>query len=377
MSGVDLAEPVFSASSWIASVMLGEPHDVATLSPADYKKIGLAATDHGVVPLLHHFLSPRESWDEFPEHFRELLSQHAHRQIAWDMLRENDLGQLLNQLNDAGINYILIKGAGLAYTHYPHSFLRDRCDTDILFADQAGFDRAWDLLESLGYARRNTLSGEFVGYQHCCHRQLSPGVHQVLDCHIRINDYLFFADALGFDELVEHSVALPQLAASARTLGPVHAMLMACLHRVATMPFGNADRLIWLFDIHLLGHSFDGNQWVEFLALARDRALCGSCVHSLYAANEHFPLSVPAQVMAELERTAAKELFKPGQEMKRWKYYLHALKSLPGWRNKARLLREHFLPSPSYLMEKYDTSNRILLPFLYVRRVLEGWRRYF
>lgn len=354
-----------------------ERHTAGELSEINFQEIEPAAIRHGVVPLLHHFLSQHESWQEFPAQFRELLTQATYQQLAWDLLRESDLGQLLDQLDDAGIRYLLIKGAGLAYTHYPSSYLRARCDTDILFRDRAAFERAWVLLKSMGYSRRNTLSGEFVGYQHCCHRPLGHGTYQVLDCHIKINDYLFYADAFDFAELYEHSVPLPQLAGSARTLGPVHALLMACMHRVATIPHGNADRLIWLFDLYLLAGSFTRHQWTEFVALARARQLCGSCVHSLSAARRFFPLDVPAGTLAEMDEAAAKEPFKPGQEMKRWQYYFHVFQSVPGLRKKAKLLREHLLPSPDYLMEKYQTSNRCILPLLYVRRVFGGVKRYF
>jgi len=265
----------------------------------------------------------------------------------------------------------------LAYTHYPQSYLRERCDTDILFPDQAAFDKAWALLGRLGFERRNTLSGEFVGYQHCCYRPLEKGFHQSLDCHTRVNDYLFFADAFSFDELLKHSVPVTGLAESARTLGPVHALLLACMHRVATIPFGSADRLIWLYDIYLLCHSLDSSQWAEVLELARSRKLCATCVHSLDAAEAYFPLDVPADVMAGLEQAAQAEPFQPGCDMKRWQFYFHVLKTTPGLRGKARLLREHFFPSAEYMFEKYQTGSRLKLPFLYVHRVLSGFKRYF
>jgi len=275
------------------------------------------------------------------------------------------------------IQYLLLKGAGLAYTHYKHSYLRDRCDTDILFTDQASFEYAWVLLEEMGYSRKYTLSGEYVGYQHCCYRSLGPGFYQVLDCHIKINDYSFYADALGFDELYDQSVSVPQLAESAHTLGPVHALLLACMHRVTNIPHGIADRLIWLFDMHLLGQSFSSDEWMQFLALANDRNLCGTCFHSLRAAQQFFPVGIPDDIMDELEQAAEKEPFRPREEMKRWKYYHHVFKSVPGLRGKARLIREHFFPSSEYMMEKYNTTNRFSLPFLYVYRVFAGIRRYF
>ncbi|MCP3896718.1 hypothetical protein, partial [Moraxella sp.] len=163
----------------------------------------------------------------------------------------------------------------------------------------------------------------------------------------------------------------------ARTLGSVHALLLACMHRVTTLPFGIADRFIWLFDMYLLAASFSNTQWQQFLALANERSICGSCKHSLDAAAEIFPLDIPTGIMAGLEKAAQNEVFKPGVEMKRWQYYLQVFKSTRGTANKARLLKEHFVPSGDYMMEKYQTSNRLVLPFLYVHRVFAGLKRYF
>ena len=377
MSVIDSSQSTFSADRWIAAVLLGQSVTADGLRASDWAQIGKAAGEHGVVPLLFHCLSQTENWKAFPTGFRESLSQPTYQQVAWDMQRQHDLGKILDQFDQAGIRYLIFKGAGLAFTHYDFPYLRVRCDTDILFPDKAVFERAWTLLDSMGFVRMNTLSGEFVGYQHCCYRPLGQGFQQVLDCHTKINDYQFFADALGFDELFDQSVSLPQLAESARTMGKVHALLMACMHRVGTLPFGNADRLIWLFDMHLLARSFGDDQWLEFLALAVDRKLCGSCVHSLNAAQAYFPIAIPADVMAQLQQLADKEPFKPGQEMKRWRYYFHVFKSTRGIGNKSRLLKEHFLPSGEYLMAKYKTRNRLVLPFLYVHRVFVGLKRYF
>jgi hypothetical protein len=377
MSSVDSPSSPFSAKTWIAAVLRGEPPLVGNLSDTQCKEIGETAIQHGVATLLHHVLSQSSDWTDLPDPLREAILAPTRQTVARDLLRERDLGQLLEKISTSGIPFLLIKGAGLAYTHYPQAFLRDRCDTDILFPDQAAFEQAWELLENLGYSRRNTLSGDYVGYQYCCWKPLALQVQQVLDCHTRINDYLFFADAFSFQELMDGSVAVPPLGESARTLGPVHALLLACMHLVATTPLGNADRLIWLYDMQVLGQSFSDDDWREFLDLATQRHLCGSCLYSLTAAGEYFSHDAPEDILEGLARSASSETFKPGVEMKRWQYYYHVFKSVPGLRKKARLLKEHFIPSADYLMEKYQTRNRLILPYLYVHRVFTGLKRYF
>ena len=377
MPQVDLHHPNNAFDQWIAAVLCGAEPEALKHSDFDYGQIAQLAENHGVAPLLHYQLAKADSACGYPPSLRALLSTASHQNLAFDLLREQDLAQILDQLAAVGIDYLLIKGGGLAYTVYQYSYFRVRCDTDILFPDQATFERAWNLFKDMGFVRSNTLSGEFVGYQYACLRPADKGFQQALDCHIKLNDYVFFADAFAFDELMAHSVAIPQLAGSARTLGPVHSLLVACIHRVATMPHGCADRLIWLFDMYLLGRSLDDVQWAEFLKLATDRSLCGSCDHSLRTAVAYFPLTVPPDVLEALAFTAASEPFKPDRNMKRWQYYWHVFKTVPGVGKKARLLREHFLPSADYLMKKYQTGNKFALPFLYVHRVFAGLKRYF
>jgi len=48
---------------------------------------------------------------------------------------------------------------------------------------------------------------------------------------------------------------------------------------------------------------------------------------------------------------------------------------LRGWGVRARFLREHLLPSPSYMRSRYPGSSAGLLPFLYVHRALAGLAR--
>ena len=48
------------------------------------------------------------------------------------------------------------------------------------------------------------------------------------------------------------------------------------------------------------------------------------------------------------------------------------LDALPSWRARGRLIREHLLPSTSYMRARYGVRSNILLPGLYVWRVLHG-----
>ena len=53
------------------------------------------------------------------------------------------------------------------------------------------------------------------------------------------------------------------------------------------------------------------------------------------------------------------------------------LQALPDWRMRSRLLRQHLLPSASYIRAKYGVRSDVALPALYVWRVLRGVPKWF
>jgi len=47
-------------------------------------------------------------------------------------------------------------------------------------------------------------------------------------------------------------------------------------------------------------------------------------------------------------------------------------KALPDLKSRFLLLKEHLLPNPDYVLRKYDSSNRALLPYFYMKRIFKG-----
>ncbi len=51
------------------------------------------------------------------------------------------------------------------------------------------------------------------------------------------------------------------------------------------------------------------------------------------------------------------------------------LRILPGWRQRLRLLKEYVFPPAAYMLNRYQTKHRWLLPLLYGHRTIQGaWR---
>ncbi len=328
-----------------------------------------------VGPLLHHALRPSAVAATWPVAVREFVARESRMHAALDMLRESELRSVLSALAASGITTLLLKGAALAYTHYRSPSLRTRCDADV-WIRRADRDAAAHALEEMGYTRYDGIAGSLVSYEDAFRKRCGT-VEHVVDLHWQVNNGQVFARAFAWEDAYARSVPVPQLGAAARTPHPPLALLIACMHRAAHLGIEGPGgvRLIWLFDMHLIAGAMRDSEWREFVdccgttrmrAIARDALLC---------TQQRFGTAFPASVIAALAERSAPELsaryLRPG----RAGTLLTDLRALPTWRKRATLLRESWFPAPDYLLRKYAGHSPRLLPWLYLRRAVEGaWK---
>jgi hypothetical protein len=329
----------------------------------------------GVVALVQHCARKSPAWDDWPQVVRDALCRGARMQVAHDMVCERELTIVLATLAAAGVHTLLIKGAALAHSHYPHPALRTRCDADV-WIRPADRDVATRSLERLGYRRPTAAGGTLVSYEEC-HAKREGHIDHVIDLHRQISNRQAFAHALSFDEAYSHSAPVPQLGASPRALSPPHALLLASMHRAAHLgsegPKGS--RLIWLYDIHLLANAMTAPQWTEFSELCAAKRMRRVALDALTATQRAFATAFPDGVVAALTADGSAELSAAYLETGRRRLLLTNLRALPTWRARATLLRELLFPSPEYLLAKYRAHDRWLLPWWYLRRAAEGmWK---
>ena len=267
---------------------------------------------------------------------------------------------------------LITKGTALAYTVYPQPWLRPRIDSDLLVRHDDR-EAAIAALERCGYSRSEALStGELVSHQVAFERIDAHDVHHVLDLHWKIVNPQIVADALSFDELWSSAQPAPALGKAARVPSAVGSIALACVHRLAHH-YGQ-DRSIWLYDLKLLVESLDRNGWSALQQLACDHQIAGFCLDGLRSTRERFGIELPHDVEEALASAAPSEpsrAYVNGPVSKR-DGLLTDLASLPSWRDRARLLREHAFPPAAFMQQRYGTSARWLLPALYVHRIATG-----
>lgn len=332
-----------------------------------------AADDHGVMELLSMAPAVR-NW---PDNVESAVLQRRREAAAAEIIRQSELAEVLSALKASGLNVLLLKGSGIAYTHYPQPWLRPRLDTDLL-VELGDRSRAVATLDSLGYQPANHFGGQLVTYQSQFRRADRHGFVHRLDLHWKASNPQVFADALPFRELDRDAVLIPQLGAGARTLSAAHALLLACIHRVAH--HANSDRLIWLYDIRLLvdGMSPDMLEHAALLAASKNlRSVCANGVgRSLELVGSGIPRpGIDRLLQPDGDGEATTEFLR--KDRAKVDELLSDLHALQGWGPRLRLIREHLLPPAAYMRQAYGFSNPILLPFAYAFRAVTGAGKWF
>lgn len=374
-------EPVSTLEGLVCHLLCGGSSAWPFSSPAELQSQFLQYTNrHGVQPLLYVQLRPSAAWGSWPSDLRQALSDETASQTVLDMIQGQETVKVLKALAGSGVSPLLMKGLPLAYTHYRSPHLRPRGDIDVLIR-RADREAAWGVLAELGYERLNTMRGELVSSQSSWSKLDRYGVAHSIDLHWRVNNCQIFAEAVSYDELLNSSVAIQAL--GARALGPVHALLLACMHRVAhvTASWGvddrrhYGDRLIWLYDIHLLASRMSSQELTEFVRLAVERQLKTICIDGLRRSQQCFATGLPDEVLGPLSVVTPPEPSARYLEPGRLRFLMRDVRSLPNVSDRLRLVKEHLVPPTDYMLKKYGMSRRAWLPILYLRRAIQGiWR---
>ena len=381
MPGYTMSETaldVHAVDELISAALRGEDVSWCGNNGAAFVETFLERCDyHGVGALLNEQLQDRRGW---PTLVLDVLHSRALAQTMWELRHQHVLTGLLAALSKRGIHPVIFKGTALSYSLYTNPAWRARGDTDVIVPPQERV-QADEALTSQGFKRSIGVSGEFISYQSNYTLKASgSGTHNI-DLHWRINNSEVLSQLFSYEDLNSSAVPLRDLCPDAMAASPVHALLLACMHRavhkqspyyVNGAAYYSGDRLIWLYDIHLLASTFTSAQWQEFLNEARHKGLCATCLEGLQRARVCFHTSTPEFVPAALAQPGRSErvaVYLNASKLRRTQMDFRAIE---GAGNKLRFMRELAFPSASYMRAKYPNAPTFWLPWLYARRAVGG-----
>ncbi|NOZ10996.1 MAG: nucleotidyltransferase family protein [Gammaproteobacteria bacterium] len=346
----------------------------------DWQRYLDLAQNHGVLPLVQDRLLNANHTVQSPPSIRSAIEQGLKNQAILEILQTLELQRVLGAFNKNNTPVLVFKGGALAHSHYPEAKLRPRDDTDLLIG-QSNREQSAEILEVLGYSAQNTISGRRIMHQCNYSYTDQQGCPHVVDLHWRLSNPTAFSELLDFESLWQRSVLIPVLGQGARCPTQVDALLIACIHRLAH--HHNNHRLIWLMDIHLLLTALSKSESLEFARRAREIGVAAICTQGLKLSRDYFNTKLSPALLKILSQTEATKVSKAeshtrkylNKDRSHWDNYIDDLRALPHWRARVAYLHETLFPDADYLLGRYNTRHRILLPILYLYRLLRGFLR--
>ena len=340
-----------------------------------------AATAHRVSALVANCIrdGAGATW---PQTLRDEFERRAANIAMREAIRSAQLQHILQSFANQGLPVLVLKGGALAFTHYAEPSLRERDDTDLL-VQETHAEQAELLLAELGFKRMASPDGR-LGVTQAVYTLIDGrGVSHSIDLHWRVSNRPRFWQAFTFDTLWKDARPIadllpPQPAQQCATpvaLGTVDALLFACVHRMGH--HAHECRLSWVIDIDRLARGLTTTQWAECERKARKRGIAGICALSLLESQRYFDTPIHSHTLAseDAASAAAPQLQREARPVWRW---LDDLCSLPDWRQRLQLLREHMFPGAAYMDAGYGDAavtgewRRKPLWLRYLWRALRG-----
>ncbi|HKQ78516.1 MAG TPA: nucleotidyltransferase family protein [Blastocatellia bacterium] len=330
------------------------------VSERDLMQFAQYTDDSGIQPFLSHKLKLTGALQTCPALLQQTFERRRLMELISHNLRKNELLRLLEAFHEAHVRVVILKGAALSYLIYPEPSVRTCCDIDLYVSPRkvAAADLA---LRSLGYELIRKYLFEFT------YLREDQGAEHILDLHWRLSDSAYFGVKFDFNEIYKRSIPVCALSPRARTLDMVDSLINACIHMAHHETW---DRLIWLTDVYLLCHQLSSEQFHEFVTRAIKKRCGSECLEALRMTRKIYGI--------DLNHPAIKRLidqkpvsFRNGDSAN-WDFaeeFYYTMLGSP-WVKRFNILWRALFPPLVELNERYDTRIKIMIPFIYLYRLL-------
>ena len=328
----------------------------------------------GMLPVvLHRIVDSGSKW--LPDSLVSKFRIEALKEAGLELLREVELKEVLQEMGNIGVQPILIKGTALSYTLYPDTGMRPRCDTDML-VPQASRKAVDAVFKKMGYGCLYEGDMNHISTQMTYSKKTGAEAIHSYDVHWQTNNNDYgFSGKLDYHRLYDRCLPIPRLGDNARMPNNVDALLLACFHRAGHYSSAG-DRLIWLYDIHLLVEKLLENEIAEFCELADEYKIINICADAITVAGSWFGTSIPGRLKLFISERPAHEdssvYLRRGREGGIKAAAFMKLKSMNSWRERVSFVFQNIFPPASYMLWRYGKKHKAHLPWLYGKRIVQG-----
>lgn len=213
---------------------------------------------------VYYHLKKLSLLDSIPARINRKLENHFLSNTGYNILHLENLAQLIKRLKEKRIPVIILKGAALCDTVYPHVGIRAFCDLDIL-VPQKNLPEMIAVLKHLGYSISFTQARHHFTAFRRSNRSLPLEVHW--DLVNPASPFQKYAFHLSLNKIWQDAVPLQIRGIEALWLSPEHQLIYLSIHMLKE---GYANPK-WLLDIYYLLKFFEGRMdWQKLLHECRE-----------------------------------------------------------------------------------------------------------
>jgi hypothetical protein len=299
-------------------------------------------------------LVPKDAWERLESSYYTV----ARRNIALTQ----KLNTILNSLNQAGIEVILLKGMALIHTIYPDIALRPMYDIDILI-HKKDFSRVAEKLRELGYVNSTYYPEDF--HQDNMMVDVHWELMNVTRIKSRKKSYL-----IDLDGAWRSSLPIEIKGEKTRILSPEYCLMDLCLH----LAFHHGlEGLMWFIDIARLIELYKNEMdWHKFIEKSADYKICKPVYYVLFYVQNIIGQDIPQFVLEGLkpkkQNYLERKIFNlilSGAPVENARFFF-TLAAMENWLDRLVFLTEIVLPAPQVLSGRYNISSARDIPRFYL-----------
>lgn len=328
--------------------------------------------ENGVAQLVLEKLSQQQS-KPFITPIIARLKQFSTQLEVIHALQTKAFTDVFHALNKHDIDFVVLKGWALSYTIYSSPHHRPKTDIDILIADD-NKQKAKHLLTQLGYNNPRGWEPEAIIDQFSMRKLLVKGVYANIDVHLRLTNDKTLQPLFPWSKLLAASCY--QQGLDCRVISKPYALVHAVVHLLHHACNGDFIKLIWFYDIYCLTETLTSVELEELLTIINRTGLSNIVALCIHEQRMLFPSDKAEVIEKKISRITGDSKFnyltkKPSRQRVIIRNFLQT----KGFIKKLKMVTETFFPPREEIYLKYGRRSKWQLPFLYLRRILNGMIR--
>ena len=270
---------------------------------------------------------------------RKQLGEATRVQAALDLLLNDSTAKTLRLLAENEIPVLLLKGTPVAHLYYDHSYERPRCDSDLYIAEQ-DVSRTAELLAASGYQVSGLGGRPYSSKQFGAATNPFQNAWMTFDIHWKLSNRILFQTTLPFEDCWQGRQPVAALGPGACAPCAIDLLLHACIHRIGHGRNTERNRLIWLYDVHVMVNVMDEDELQQFAIKAAERKVGVLCADALEVTEELFGTRPTSELRAQLRTNYKREPSAPLINASKLRWAWTDFWALEGFGNKVAFARE-------------------------------------